>query len=60
VKTLQLAPLLVVGAVLGFWLNKRMSDRLFSKIVYTITFVLGLYIFYDGAAALLRHYQHGY
>ena len=53
--TLKLAPLLVIGALLGFWLNKRMNDRVFSQIVYGVTFLLGCYIFYDGAMALLRH-----
>ena len=53
--TLQLTPLLVAGAAVGFWLNKRMNDRVFSTIVYAVTFVLGCYIFNDGVAALLRH-----
>jgi uncharacterized membrane protein YfcA len=55
--TLKLAPLLVIGALLGFWLNKRMNDRVFSQIVYGVTFLLGCYIFYDGAMALYRHVQ---
>ncbi len=58
-QTAQLAPLLLVGALVGFWLNKRMNDRVFSKVVYTITFVLGWYILLDGAAALLRHVRAG-
>ena len=52
--TLQLMPLLVVGAVLGFWLNKRMNDRVFSKIVYAVTFVLGWYILMGAVVALTR------
>jgi uncharacterized membrane protein YfcA len=52
-KTLQLAPLLVIGAVLGFWLNKRMNDQLFSKIVYGVTFVLGAYLLIDAIRSLI-------
>jgi uncharacterized membrane protein YfcA len=52
-KTLQLAPLLVIGAVLGFWLNKRMNDQLFSKIVYGVTFVLGGYLLVDAIRSLI-------
>ena len=52
--TFQLMPLLVVGAVLGFWLNKRMNDRVFSKIVYAVTFVLGWYILIGAVVALTR------
>ena len=52
-KTLQLAPLLVIGAVLGFWLNKRMNDQLFSKIVYGVTFVLGGYLLVDAVRSLI-------
>jgi uncharacterized membrane protein YfcA len=51
-QTLQLTPLLVVGAVLGFWLNKRMNDRVFSNIVYGVTFVLGAYLLIDAVRSL--------
>jgi uncharacterized protein len=51
-RTLQLAPLLVVGAVVGFALNKRMNDRAFSNIVYGVTFVLGAYLLVDAARKL--------
>ena len=52
--TLQFLPLVVAGAAFGFWINKRLSDTLFTKIVYTITFVLGWYILIDGTVTLLR------
>jgi uncharacterized membrane protein YfcA len=51
--TLELTPLLVVGAVVGFWLNKRMNDRLFSHIVYGVTFVLGAYLLVDAVRNLV-------
>src|SRR4051812_17249765 len=40
----MLLPLVVVGALSGAWLNKRMDDRVFSKVVYAATFVLGVYL----------------
>jgi uncharacterized membrane protein YfcA len=54
--TLRLSPLLVVGALLGFWLNKRMNDRVFSNIVYGVTFVLGAYLLIDAAGHLLARW----
>ena len=53
IKTLELSPLLVVGAVLGFWMNKRMNDRVFSNIVYGVTFVLGGYLLVDATRNLI-------
>jgi uncharacterized membrane protein YfcA len=54
--TLRFLPLVVIGAILGKWLNKRMSDTLFTKIVYIVTFVLGWYILADGILKLFgRH-----
>jgi uncharacterized membrane protein YfcA len=50
---LMLAPLVFAGAAAGFWVNRRMSDRLFTQIIYAGTLVLGLYLLWDGAAALL-------
>lgn len=53
--TLLFLPVVIAGAIFGFWVNKRMSDKLFTKIVYVCTFVLGWYILVDGAVALVRH-----
>lgn len=53
-QTAQLVPLLVAGALAGFWLNRRMNDQAFSRIVYGVTFLLGCYMFADGVAALMR------
>jgi uncharacterized protein len=52
--TLQFLPLVIVGAIFGYWINKHLNDRLFSRIVYTITFVLGWYILIDGGHTLLH------
>ena len=54
--TAKFLPLVIVGAVFGRWLNKRMSDLLFTKIVYVVTFALGWYILADGILSLFgRH-----
>lgn len=50
----QTLPLVAAGAVFGFWLNRRMNDKLFSKIVYAVTFALGWYLLIDGAYRLIR------
>jgi hypothetical protein len=46
--TARLLPLVIVGAVFGRWLNKRINDMVFTKIVYIVTFALGCYILADG------------
>ena len=51
--TAALLPLVAVGAVIGRWLNRRMSDRLFMNLVYGVTFVLGWFLLIDGLAKLL-------
>lgn len=55
--TIQFLPLVVAGALLGLWINKRMSDKLFTKIVYAVTFGLGWYILFDGVRMLVA--RHG-
>ncbi len=52
--TVIFIPLVAAGAVFGFWVNKRMSDKLFIRIVYVCTFVLGWYIMVDGIIKLVR------
>jgi len=42
--SLMLSPLVVFGAGLGLWVNRKMNDVLFGKIVYAVTFVLGWYL----------------
>jgi uncharacterized membrane protein YfcA len=50
--TAQFLPLVVIGALFGRWLVKRMTDSLFTKIVYIVTFALGWYILADGILRL--------
>ena len=52
--TLKFLPLVVVGAIFGFWVNKRLSDKLFTKVVYILTFLLGWYILIDGSLSLTK------
>jgi uncharacterized membrane protein YfcA len=57
VTTWRYVPILIVGAVFGYWLNRRLTDRLFSTIVYVITFLLGWYILVDGIRLLVVHFH---
>jgi len=52
--TLQFVPLVVAGAIFGFWVNQRINDKLFSRVVYLLTFLMGWYILIDGAIILAR------
>jgi uncharacterized membrane protein YfcA len=52
--TMKFIPLVIVGALAGFWMNRRMNDRVFTKIVYAVTFILGIYILVDGIRQLSR------
>jgi uncharacterized membrane protein YfcA len=47
-------PLVFTGAAFGRWLNRRMNDSAFSRIVYCITFALGWYVLIEGAVGLAR------
>ena len=44
---------MLAGAVFGFWVNKRMSDKFFAKLLYVATFVIGWYILIDGSLSLI-------
>jgi hypothetical protein len=50
--SLMLAPLAPVGVAMGVWLHNRVTDRLFFQVAYTLLFVVGLKLIYDGAVAL--------
>lgn len=54
--TIQFAPLVIGGAIFGWWVLRRMSDKIFSRIVYAVTFVLGWYLLADGIVQLIRHF----
>ncbi|WP_428939000.1 sulfite exporter TauE/SafE family protein [Fontivita pretiosa] len=50
----QFLPLVLIGAVAGVWLNRRLSDKLFTRVVYVMTFMLGWYVLIDGVWRLAR------
>ncbi|MGF1633646.1 MAG: sulfite exporter TauE/SafE family protein [Phycisphaerae bacterium] len=54
---LAFVPLVFVGTVIGVWANTRMSDALFTKVVYVVTFGLGWYLLADGAWRLFRYWS---
>jgi uncharacterized membrane protein YfcA len=49
---LKTLPLVAAGAAFGFWVNRRLNDELFSRIVYAVTFGLGWYLLFDGVRGL--------
>jgi uncharacterized protein len=54
--TIKFLPLVLVGAIFGRWINRRLNDRVFTNIVYGVTFALGWYILADGILRLFgRH-----
>jgi hypothetical protein len=46
--SLALAPLAPIGIGLGVWMHRRVSDRTFFHVVYTMLFVVGVKLVYDG------------
>jgi uncharacterized membrane protein YfcA len=50
----EFLPLVVIGAIFGVWLNRRINERLFGTIVYVVTFGLGIYILVEGVHTLVR------
>lgn len=47
-----LAPVAIVGVLLGVWLVRRISARIFYQVAYGLVFLLALKLVWDGAAAL--------
>lgn len=50
---LYLSPLVIAGAVFGFWVNRKLNDEVFARIVYLMTFLLGWYLIWDGVRGLM-------
>jgi len=46
--SLRFLPLVAAGAIFGLWLNRRLNDRIFSIVVYFVTFCLGWYVLGEG------------
>jgi len=51
---LKLAPLVVLGALCGFWLIKRLTDQSFFRFVYIAVFVIGVYLVGESVWMLVR------
>jgi len=47
---LVLAPLVPVGVLIGVWLNRTISERLFYNVVYAMAFLIGVKLIYDVVA----------
>ncbi len=50
--SLALAPLAPIGIGLGVWMHRRVSDRTFFHVVYTMLFVVGVKLVYDGIGGI--------
>lgn len=46
--SLSLAPFLIIGVLLGFWLHKNMSQQLFTNLAYVFLTLSGLKLVWDG------------
>ncbi len=46
-RSLLFLPVIPVGVWAGVWLNRRVSEVLFSRLVYGFTFVTGLHLIFD-------------
>lgn len=52
--TIKFAPLVIVGAALGYWVLRKLSDKIFAVIIYSITFLMGWYLLGDGVYRLIQ------
>jgi len=50
--SLVLAPLAPLGVAAGVWMHNRVSDRFFFQVAYTLLFLVGVRLIYDGIAGL--------
>lgn len=50
--SLVLAPLAPLGVAAGVWMHNRVSDRFFFQVAYTLLFLVGARLVYDGIADL--------
>jgi hypothetical protein len=46
--------LVPVGVWLGVWLNRKVSERLFVRLIYIFTFLMGLELIFNWAR-ILKH-----
>ena len=50
--SLQLAPFMVVGIMIGFWLNSRVSADVFTKLIFVALGIIGAKLIWDSAPLL--------
>ena len=48
-----LLPLVPVGVLLGFWINRKMPQKMFYQVVLLIIFLVGLKLIWDGLSGVL-------
>lgn len=51
--TLKFMPLVLVGALLGRWIVRKINDKVFAHVVYSSTAVIGVYLIYTALGAML-------
>lgn len=52
--TIRFLPLVVIGAICGFWLVKKFTNQGYLKFVYWATFGIGVYLIADSTVTLVR------
>ena len=52
--SLRFLPLVFAGAIFGAWLNRRLNDKVFARVVYVVTFWLGWYVLWEGGMMLVH------
>jgi len=53
--SLAFLPLIPVGVWLGVWLNRKVSETWFTRLVYTFTFITGLQLIFQFAVPRWLH-----
>ena len=48
--SVALAPLAPIGVVIGVWMHRRISDRIFFRVMYVVLFIVGAKLIADGLA----------
>src|SRR5882724_2019100 len=56
---MMFVPLVIVGALVGYLVNRRINDRIFTNTLYVITFALGWYILAKGGIQLRGQIRGG-
>jgi 3-oxoacyl-[acyl-carrier protein] reductase len=56
---LMFVPLVITGALVGYLVNRRINDRIFTNTLYVITFALGWYILAKGGIQLRGQIRGG-